>query len=248
LENIFFSITARSFRSSSSWGSCRCFGPGAQHEVDHLVAEVLGVADAGRLLDLLELVVEGVAVEDLAGVRVAVFLVLDPEVGVGHVAVEDVLAVFAVALEVGGLDLLADELGVARGEELLDEGQVAGFVFGRILLLGDLLLQHIHQVHRVGGHFAVVEVEHLGEHLEGKAGGQAGHALVDAGVVAVFLVALGLRVGVLEVFAVVDRILEKRLEFSGSLTRDSTANWAIILRVSGAQGACDSELLASSFS
>jgi hypothetical protein len=147
-------------------------GAGAQHEVDHLVAEVLRVADAGGLLDLLQLVVEGGAVEDLAGVRVAVFLVLDPEVGVGHVAVEDVLAVLAVALEVGGLDLLADELGVARGEELLDEGQVAASVSGGILLCLDLLLEHIHEVHRVGGDLAVVEVEHLGQHLEGEAGGQ----------------------------------------------------------------------------
>jgi hypothetical protein len=64
------------------------------------------------------------AVEHLAGVGVAVFLVLDPVVGVGDVAVEDVLAVLAVALQVGGLDLLADELGVARRQVLLDEGEV----------------------------------------------------------------------------------------------------------------------------
>ena len=41
-------------------------------------------------------------------------------------------------------------------------------------------------------------------------------------------------------------ILEKMLEFSGSLIRDNTENWASISRVSGAQGAPDSELCFSS--
>src|SRR5450830_1681708 len=94
-------------------------GAGPQHKVDHLVAEVLGVADAGRLLDLFEFVVQGPAIQDLAGVGVAELLVLDPEISVGHIAVEDVLAVLGVALQVGGLDLLADELGIARAEKLL---------------------------------------------------------------------------------------------------------------------------------
>ena len=100
-------------------------GPRAQHEVDDLVAEVLRVADAGGLLDLLELGVQRRAVEALAGVGVAVLLFLDPAVGVGDVAVEDVLAVLRVGLEVGGLDLLADELGVARRQVALDELEVA---------------------------------------------------------------------------------------------------------------------------
>ncbi len=101
----------------------RVAGARAQHEVDDLVAEVLRVADARGLLDLLELGVQRAAVEHLAGVGVAVLLVLDPVVGVGDVAVEDVLAVLAVALEVGGLDLLADELGIARRQQLLDVGR-----------------------------------------------------------------------------------------------------------------------------
>ncbi|MCY1180254.1 hypothetical protein D9M73_206860 [compost metagenome] len=48
-----------------------------------------------------------------------------------------------------------------------------------------------------------VEVEHLGEDLEGKAGRQAVHAFVHAGGVAVFLDRLGLGIGILEVFAVI---------------------------------------------
>src|SRR6185295_16216414 len=145
-------------------------GASAQHEVDDLVAEVLRVRDAGGLLDLLELGVQLGAVEHLAGVGVAVFLVLDPVVGVGDVAVEDVLAVLAVALEVGGLDLLADELGVARREVLLDEAEVLLLELGRELLALDLLLEHVHQVHRVGGDLGRVEVEDLRQDLEREAG------------------------------------------------------------------------------
>ena len=179
-------------------------GAGAQHEVDDLIAEILRVADAGRLLDLLQLLVERHAVENLAGLRVAVFLILNPEVGVQHIAVEDVLPVFAVGLQVGGLDFLADELDIARRQVFLDIAQVALAHLGGELFLLDLLLQHVQQMHRVGGDLVRIEVEHLGEDLEGEAGRQTIHALIDTGAVAVFLDRLGFRVGVLEVFAVVD--------------------------------------------
>src|SRR5256885_12039671 len=80
-------------------------GPRAQHEVDDLVAEILGIGNARGLLDLLHLGVERVAVEGLAGIVVAVLAVLYPVVGVGDVAVEDVLAVLAVAFQIGGLEI-----------------------------------------------------------------------------------------------------------------------------------------------
>src|SRR5574340_139024 len=110
-------------------------GAGAQHEVDHLVAEILRVGDAGGFLDLLQLGVELGAVEDLAGVGVAELLILDPHVGVGHIAVEDVLAVFRIGLQIGGLQLLLDELGVVRREVLLEVGDVALLGLRRQLLL-----------------------------------------------------------------------------------------------------------------
>ena len=114
----------------------------------------------------------------------------DPEVGVQHVAVEDVLAVFAVGLQIGGLDLLADELDVAGSQVFLEVTQVTLAYFGRELLLFDLLFEHIEQVHRVGGDFMRIEVEHLGEDLEGEAGRQAVHAFIDTGGVAVFWIDL----------------------------------------------------------
>src|SRR5262245_37325065 len=105
-------------------------GARPQGEFHHLVAEVLGVGDARRLLDLRQLLVQHLAVEQLAGVGILEVLVLDPGVGVGNVAVEQVLAVVAVALDLGLLDLVADELGVARRQLALDEVDV--------LLLGGL--------------------------------------------------------------------------------------------------------------
>src|SRR5207244_7277313 len=84
-------------------------GARTQDEVDDLVAEVLGVGDTGRLFDLLELGVERRAVEALAGLGIAIVLLLDPAIGEGHEAVEDVLAVLGILLEVGGLDFLAVE-------------------------------------------------------------------------------------------------------------------------------------------
>ena len=59
-------------------------------------------------------------------------------------------------------------------------------------------------MYRVGGHFGVVEIEHPRQNLEREAGGNPGHALVHSGEIAVFLIALGLGVGVLEVVAIVD--------------------------------------------
>ncbi|MNU89755.1 hypothetical protein D3C71_796040 [compost metagenome] len=58
-------------------------------------------------------------------------------------------------------------------------------------------------MHRVGGHFGTVKVEHLRQNLERKAGRYTRHALVHACVVAVLLVALGARVGVFQALAVV---------------------------------------------
>ncbi len=91
-------------------------GARAQRELHHLVAEVLRVGDAGRLLDLGQLLVQQLAVQQLAGVGILEVLVLDPGVGIVDVAVEQVLAVVVIALEIGLLDLVADELGIARRE------------------------------------------------------------------------------------------------------------------------------------
>ena len=179
-------------------------GAGAEHEVDDLVAEILGIADAGRLLDLFQLLVESHPIEDFTGVGVAVLLVLDPEVGVHHVAIEDVLPVFAVGLQVRGLNLLADEVHVAGCQILLDETQIAvAYLVGELLLL-DLLFEHVEQVHRVGRHLGIVIVEYTGQDLECKAGREPVHALVDAGIVTVLLYRLGLGVGVLQILAIVD--------------------------------------------
>ncbi|MNO04722.1 hypothetical protein D3C81_2258490 [compost metagenome] len=59
-------------------------------------------------------------------------------------------------------------------------------------------------MHGVGRHFVWVEVEHLGEDFEGETRGQAVHAFIDTRRIAILLDRFGFRVGILEVFAIVD--------------------------------------------
>ena len=87
--------------------------------VDDFVAEILRIADAGGLLHLLQLRVQRRFVEGHAGGRIHVNLLLDPEVGECHVAVEKLLSVIGIRLEVGGLDLLGEFVQIARYQELL---------------------------------------------------------------------------------------------------------------------------------
>src|ERR1700736_5422304 len=68
-------------------------GPRPQGELDDFVAEVLGVRNPRRLLDLGEFLIEKLAIEHLASVGVLEVLVLDPGIGIIHVAIEQVLAV-----------------------------------------------------------------------------------------------------------------------------------------------------------
>src|SRR5690554_3346703 len=100
-------------------------GPRPQYEVDHLVAEILGIGDTRRLLDLLQFVIERLAIKQLASLGVAVLLILNPEISIGDIAVENVLAILGVGLKISRLNLLADEINVARRQELLDITQIA---------------------------------------------------------------------------------------------------------------------------
>ena len=89
----------------------------------------------------------------MAGVGVAILLILNPEVGIGDVAIKDILTVLGVGLEVSGLYLLTEKLDVLRCQVLFDKGEVAVLGLLGELVLFDLLLKHIEQVHRVGGYF-----------------------------------------------------------------------------------------------
>jgi hypothetical protein len=131
---------------------------------------------------------------------------------------------------------------------LLDVAEVLLLDLGRELLAFDLLLEHVHQVHRVGGDFGTVEVEDLGDDLEGEARRDTAHALVDARVVAVLLELLAFGSVSLRFSPSYTCILLKVLEFSGSFRRVSTENWAIIFSVPGAHGAWASDELRTSFS
>ena len=104
---------AKLFIARPRWVATMIARAGAQGKLDHFVAEVLGIGDAGRFFDLRQLLVQDLAIEDLAGIGVLVILILDPGIGVGDVAVEKVLTVFAVRFQIGLLDLMTDELGIA---------------------------------------------------------------------------------------------------------------------------------------
>src|SRR5450631_2766667 len=75
--------------------------PRPQRELDNLVAEVLGVGDAGGFLDLGQFLVEELAIEQLARVRVLEVLIFDPGIGIVHIAIEQVLAVIRIGFEIG---------------------------------------------------------------------------------------------------------------------------------------------------
>ena len=94
-------------------------GPSTQGKLDDLVAEIFGVGDSRRMLDLLEFFVQDVPIHQLPGVGVLVILVVDPGVGVGDVAIEQVLAVTVIRLEISFANFIADELGVPRRRVLL---------------------------------------------------------------------------------------------------------------------------------
>src|SRR5271166_670389 len=179
-------------------------GARPQAELHHLVAEVLRVGDPGRLLDFGELLVQQLAVQQLPGIGVLEVLILDPRVGVGHVAVEQVLPVVVVALQIRLLDLVADELGVTGREVALDRFQVALLGLLGELLAADRLLQHVHQVNRVGGDFRGIVIERRGQGLESKPRRDAVHPLIGSGGIAVFLDAARARVGFLQALAVID--------------------------------------------
>ena len=149
----------------------------------------------GRLLDLGQFLVEQLAIEQLAGVGILEVLILDPGIGIVDVAVEQVLAVIGVGFQIGLLDLVADELGIARRQLGLDEFEIALLDLVRQLLAPDRLLEHVHQMHRIGADLGRIVVEGRGQDLEGEAGRDAVHAFVDAGRVLVFLHAARLRIG-----------------------------------------------------
>src|SRR5439155_2715613 len=172
-------------------------GPRPQREFYDLVAEVLGVGDAGRLFDLGQLLIEQFAIEQLSGVGILEILILDPGIGIVDVAIEQVLAVIRIGFEIGLLDLMSDEFGIARRQFGLDELEVTLFDLVGKLLAPDRLLQRVHQMDRVGTDLIGVMIVGRRENLEREARRNAVHALIDARSIPVFLNAARLRIGFL---------------------------------------------------
>src|SRR3954467_2501059 len=189
-------------------GPCRVLaavlGARPQRELDDLVAEVLGVGDASRLFDLGQLLIEQFAIEQLSGIGILEILILDPGIGIVNIAIEQVLAIIRIGFEIGLLNLMPDEFGIARREFSLDELEVTLFDFVGKLLAPDRLLQRVHQMDRVGTDLVGVVVEGRRENLEREAGRHAVHAFVDTGGIPVFLNAARLWIGFLQAVTVID--------------------------------------------
>src|SRR6185295_16644871 len=97
-------------------------GPRPQRELDDLIAEVLGVGDAGGLFDLGQFLIEQLAIEQLAGIGILEILILDPGIGI---------------------------IDIARRQLRLDELEVTLLDFVGKLLAPDRLFQRVHQMNRV---------------------------------------------------------------------------------------------------
>ena len=89
--------------------------PGAQHKIDDFITKILGIGNARRFFDFFQVVIQCFAVETFAGIRVAEFLILYPEIGKRDVAIKNILAVFRIAFQVRGLNFLADKFDIPLG-------------------------------------------------------------------------------------------------------------------------------------
>ena len=133
----------------------------------------------------------------------------------------DVMAAVAAGRD-GGLDLAIRGGGHSvPGFGTVDDGLV---IDPKAPLALDLLLEHVQQVHRIGGYLGRVEVEDLRQDLEREARRDAAHAFVDAGVIAVFLQRLRRRIGVLERLAVVDLVEARERDVVGAVAAGDAAD------------------------
>ena len=89
-------------------------GTGPQYEIDDLVAEILGITDAGWFLNFFQFGVEGAPVEKFAGIGIAKLLILNLVIGVGNITVKYILAELGIGFQIRGLYLFSNELRVAR--------------------------------------------------------------------------------------------------------------------------------------
>ena len=85
----------------------------------------------------------------MAGIRVTVLLILNPEISVGDVAIKDILTILRVGLQVSGLNFLAQELDILGRQVLFDKRQIAIMYLFRELVLLNLLFQNVQKVYRV---------------------------------------------------------------------------------------------------
>jgi hypothetical protein len=211
-------------------------GAGTQHEVDYFVAEIFRVADAGRFFDFLQFSVQGLAVEQLAGFRITVLLILDPEVCVKSRSGRKCSARIRVGFQISGLDLFADKFDISGSDSLSGAPDISLRVL-RELLLFDLLFQ----AHRTGEPGwrrprAWSKLNTLDRILNAKRVDRPFMPSSTPGASRGIPERLGFRIGILQAFAVIDPHLGVDAGVSGSFRRESTVKRASISSVSGRNG------------
>src|SRR5450432_1441530 len=85
-EDAFLDDLADLFVRSPARVLAAMLGPRPQREFDDLVAEVLRVGNAGRLLDLRKLLIEKLTIHHLARIGILEIQILDPGVGIVDIA------------------------------------------------------------------------------------------------------------------------------------------------------------------
>ncbi len=171
-EHFFLNHRAQLLVTGPVWITAAIVGSGAQDKVYYLITEIFRVTDTRWFFNFFQFGVQRLAIEQLTGIRVAILLILNPEIRISHVTIKNVLPVLRVRFEIGRLDLLADKFGVFRDQVAFQELQITLSLLLRELLALDLLFQNVEQMYRVCRHFRMVEVEYAGEDLKGESGGE----------------------------------------------------------------------------
>jgi len=93
-EHFFLNDRAQFLIAGPVWITAAILRPCAKNKVDDFITEIFWITDAGWFLYLLQFRIKRLTVKQLSGIRIAILLILDPEVGISDIAVKDILTIF----------------------------------------------------------------------------------------------------------------------------------------------------------
>ena len=140
----------------------------------------------------------------MTGIRVAILLILNPEIRVGDITVENVLSVFGIGFEISRLNLFANKFSIFRDQIAFQELKITFRLFLRELFTLDLLFQDVEQMHRVRRDFGMIKVKDTREDLKRETRRQTVHSLINPGVIPILLIGFRFWIGIFQTFAIVN--------------------------------------------